>query len=71
MSTKPTTIKFTTTVEFTPEQWAEYKEALWDNYGEETKTKKDAARWLKQEGSHGIYSHLGLQDMDDVKVTIK
>ena len=40
MSTKPATIKFTTTVEFTPEQWGEYKEAMNLNYGE-TVTKED------------------------------
>ena len=68
---RPTTIKFTTTVEFTPEQWAKYKESLLMNYGEEIQTKAEAGKWLRQEGSHGIYSHLGLQDMDDVKVTIK
>ena len=68
---RPTTIKFTTTVEFTPEQWAEYKEALWDNYGEEIKTKKEVARWLKQEGLYGIYHHLGVQDMNHEEVTFK
>ena len=39
---QPTTLTFTTTVEFTPEQWAEYKEALRLNYGEEIKTKTEA-----------------------------
>ena len=29
---RPTTIKFTTTAEFTPEEWAEYKEALHFRY---------------------------------------
>ena len=68
---RPTTIKFTTTVEFTPEQWAEYKEALRLNYGEEIKTKKAASEWLRKEAEYGLYGHLQNQGMSYEEVTIK
>jgi hypothetical protein len=66
-----TTIKFTTTVEFTPEQWAEYKEALWDNYGEEIKTKTEACEWLRKEAEYGLYGHLENQGISYEEVTFK
>ena len=68
---QPTTIKFTTTVEFTPEQWAKYKDSLLLNYGEEIKTKAEAGKWMKREAEYGICSHLEVQDMNYVEVTIK
>ncbi len=65
------TIKFTTTVEFTPEQWAEYKEALRLNYGEEIKTKTEACEWLRKEAEYGLYGHLQNQGMSYEEVTIE
>ena len=69
MSAK-TTIKFTTTVEFTPEQWAEYKEAMNLNYGEAV-TKKSAQVWMKGEAEHGLEHHFEVQGMNNGEVTIK
>ena len=68
---QPTTLTFTTTVEFTPEQWAEYKEALWDNYGEEIKTKTEACEWLRKEAEYGLYGHLENQVIYYEEVTFK
>ena len=65
-----TTIKFTTTVEFTPEQWTEYREAMNLNYGETT-TKKSAQVWMKGEARHGLEHHLEVQGMNNWEVTIK
>ena len=68
---QPTTLTFTTTVEFTPEQWAEYNEALWDNYGEEIKTKTEACEWLRKEAEYGLYGHLENQGISYEEVTFK
>jgi hypothetical protein len=58
---QPTTIKFTTTAEFTPEQWAKWKESLWP--GEETETNAGVI--------YRILFHLNLSRQENVKVTIK
>jgi hypothetical protein len=41
------------------------------NYGEEIKTKAEAGKWMKREAEHGICSHLEVQGMNYVEVTIK
>ena len=56
-------------VEFTPEQWAEYKEAMNLNYGE-TVTKKSAQVWMKGEAEHGLEHHFEVQGMNNGEVTI-
>ena len=68
---QPTTLTFTTTVEFTPEQSAEYKEALRLNSGEEIKTKTEACEWLRKEAKYGLYGHLQNQGMSYAEVTFK
>ena len=57
---RPTTIKFTTTAEFTPEQWAKWKESLWP--GKESSNARVRS---------GILFKLKLVSHENAKVTIK
>ena len=63
---KPIKVKITTTVEFTAEEWAEYKESVLANYGD-TITKHNAKEYLGQEARAGIQAHVEVQELYNVR----